>query len=83
MKEQVRELIRQGLNAAGIASVCGDQDSVFAAKEAQQLLRLLTCLSDLSDLPLLRAVLAGDLFGWTAERIEFENELVFRLTMSH
>jgi exodeoxyribonuclease V beta subunit len=64
------ELIRQELNAAGIASVCGDKDSVFAAKEAEQLLRLLTCLSDLSDLALARAVLAGDLFGWTAEQID-------------
>ncbi|MGX9728807.1 MAG: exodeoxyribonuclease V subunit beta [Candidatus Electronema sp. VV] len=64
------ELIRQELNASGIASVCGDKDSVFAAKEAQQLLRLLTSLSDLSDLALARAVLADGLFGWTAEQID-------------
>jgi len=64
------ELIRLELNAAGIASVCGDKDSVFAAKEAQQLLRLLACLCDLSDLALARTVLADGLFGWTAERID-------------
>ncbi|WP_417915820.1 exodeoxyribonuclease V subunit beta [Candidatus Electronema sp. JC] len=64
------ELIRQELNAAGIASVCGDKDYVFAAKEAQQLLRLLACLCDLSDLALARTVLAGGLFGWTAEQID-------------
>ncbi|MCW5206566.1 exodeoxyribonuclease V subunit beta [Desulfobulbus sp. F5] len=64
------ELIRQELNALGIASVCGDKDSVFAAKEAQQLLRLLTSLSDLADLALMRTALAGDLFGWTAEQID-------------
>lgn len=64
------ELIRQELNSLGIASVCADKDSVFAAKEAQQLLRLLTSLSDLADLALMRTALAGDLFGWTAEQID-------------
>jgi exodeoxyribonuclease V beta subunit len=64
------EQMRRELNALGIASVCGDKDSVFAAKEALQLRILLTSLSDLSDSGLLRTVLAGSLFGWTAEQIE-------------
>uniref|UniRef100_UPI003AA951A5 exodeoxyribonuclease V subunit beta n=1 Tax=Candidatus Electronema sp. TJ TaxID=3401573 RepID=UPI003AA951A5 len=64
------ELIRQELNAAGIASVCGDQESVFASKEARQLLRLMSCLCDLSNLALARTVLADGIFSWTAERID-------------
>ncbi|WP_417915139.1 exodeoxyribonuclease V subunit beta [Candidatus Electronema sp. JM] len=64
------EQVRRELNALGIASVSGDNDSVFAAKEARQFLLLLSSLSDLSDSGLLRTVLAGDLFGWTAEQLD-------------
>ncbi len=64
------ELVRQELNALGIASVSGNRDSVFMSKEAKQLRLLLTSLSDLSDTSLMRTVLAGDLFGWTAEQLD-------------
>jgi exodeoxyribonuclease V beta subunit len=64
------ELVRRELNSLGIASVCGSQDSVFAAKEARQLLTLMTSLSNLYDSGLLRTVLAGDLFGYTAEQLD-------------
>ncbi|CAK8718119.1 DNA 3'-5' helicase [Candidatus Electronema halotolerans] len=68
------ELVRRELHALGIASVSGDRDSVFSTQEAKQLRILLTSLSDLSDTSLMRTALAGDLFGWTAERIYDLNE---------
>lgn len=64
------ELIRRELNRLGIASVCASQDSVFAAKEARQLRTLMTSLSTPADSALLRTVLAGDLFGWTAAQLD-------------
>jgi exodeoxyribonuclease V beta subunit len=63
------EELRRELNRLGIASVCGDKDSVFASKEARQLRILLSSLNDLSDTGLMRTVLAGELFGWTAEQL--------------
>ncbi|WP_417910474.1 exodeoxyribonuclease V subunit beta [Candidatus Electronema sp. PJ] len=63
------ELIRRELNDLGITSVCGDRDSVFASKEARQLLRCMASLNDLSDLAQMRTVLAEYLFCWTAPQL--------------
>ncbi|XOF33594.1 MAG: exodeoxyribonuclease V subunit beta [Candidatus Electrothrix sp. YB6] len=64
------DLIRKELSVLSITSVAFSQDSVFAGKEARQLLTLMTALNDLSDSALIRTALSTDLFGYTAEKIE-------------
>ncbi|MCI5119100.1 MAG: exodeoxyribonuclease V subunit beta, partial [Candidatus Electrothrix sp. LOE1_4_5] len=63
-------LIRKELRALAITSVSFSQESVFASKEARQLLTVLTALHDLSDTALVRTALVTELFGYTAERLE-------------
>ncbi len=63
-------LIRRELNRFGIIAVCSGQESVFSTQEAEQLRTLMTSLHDLSDSALVRTVLAGDLFGYTAEQLD-------------
>jgi exodeoxyribonuclease V beta subunit len=67
-------LIRKELKALGLPSVCWTQDSIFASQEAQQVLLFLRSLNALNDRGLRHTVLAGELFGWTAEQIHHLND---------
>jgi len=64
------DLVRKELSALSITSVSFSQQSVFAGKEARQLLTVMTALHDLSDAALIRTALVTELFGYTAERLE-------------
>ena len=64
------DLVRKELSALSITSVSFSQQSVFAGKEARQLLTVMTALNDLSDSALVRTALVTELFGYTAERLD-------------
>ncbi|WPD23468.1 MAG: exodeoxyribonuclease V subunit beta [Candidatus Electrothrix scaldis] len=69
------DLVRKELSALSITSVSFSQQSVFAGKEARQLLTVMTALNDLSDAALVRTALVTELFGYTAERLDrFHND---------
>jgi exodeoxyribonuclease V beta subunit len=62
-------LMRKELKMLGLTSVCWTQDSIFASPEAQHVLLFMHSLNALNDRGLRHTVLAGELFGWTAEQI--------------
>ena len=64
------ETMRSALSEVGISSVSYSRCSVFASDEARHLQWVLTALCNLTDSSLVRAALASDLFGCTAEDFE-------------
>jgi exodeoxyribonuclease V beta subunit len=62
-------LMRQALTDLGVASVELSQDSVFDSPDADALLRLLMALLQPGQEAVLRAALATELMGWTADRL--------------
>jgi exodeoxyribonuclease V beta subunit len=66
-------VVREALEAAGIASVFLTRDSIFATPEAEGLRRLLRAVAEPGDARLLRAALATDLIGADAAALEALN----------
>ncbi len=64
------EIIRNALRGQRIASVYYSKSTVFQTSEAGQMLTLLTALLNPADPATARTLLATDLFGYTAERLE-------------
>ena len=62
--------MRHALARLDIASVYAAQESVFASSEARQIHILLSCLLRPTDPALIRTLLATDLFGYTANKID-------------
>lgn len=65
---ETREM-QDALRRAQIPSVVEGEESVFDAAEAASVERLLTALLSPGDMRAVKAALATDLFGWTADRI--------------
>ena len=64
------EIIRNALRRQHIASVYYSKSTVFQTPEAGQMVTLLTALLNPADPILARTLLATDLFGYTADRLE-------------
>ncbi len=61
--------VQQALSKRGISSALRSQESVFESDQAREMLRLLDAVIE-PDPSRLAVVLAGDLFGWSAARIQ-------------
>ena len=60
-------LVRAALKRAGVASVTYGQQSVFASHEAMELERMMLAVASPTQEGLVRAALATDLLGWSAD----------------
>ncbi len=67
-------LVQKTLRAKGINSVTLSDKSVFETEEANALLNLLQSIEQCNDSKLLRFVLAGRLFGYSAQQLQALNE---------
>ena len=61
--------VQQALSRRGISSALRSQESVFQSEQAREMLRLLDAVIE-ADASRLAALLAGELFGWNAARIQ-------------
>jgi exodeoxyribonuclease V beta subunit len=64
------DLIRQALSRRNVPSVALTQESVFASREAQELLSLLSAWAEPGNESRLRRVLSTELFGWGAQQLK-------------
>ncbi len=64
------QLMQQALSAAGVPSVMLTTGSLFAAREVSEVKRLLAAVAEPAHEPLLKAALATDLLGRTADDLE-------------
>jgi len=64
------DLIRQSLSDLNIPSVALTQDSVYASREAQELLQLLNAWAEPGNESRLRLALTTELIGWRADQLK-------------
>jgi exodeoxyribonuclease V beta subunit len=64
------DLIRQALIRRNVPSVALTQESVFASREARELLILLSAWAEPTNESRLRRALSTELFGWGADRLK-------------